>query len=292
MDATWQDETLESFDSVELFGFQANPQQEAKASVILVHGYGEQSEAYRELIGPWLAENFAVYVFDLRGHGRSGGDRGYVRQFEDYLDDLDLIYARVQDRNKKQPIFLIGQDLGALIAGMFTASRKPLLAGLILCGLPWQLPVTPLQQQVVRSMASFMPKRPFGPQKLKRLAFGEEAPESEKFIGFAGKGMPARVLWEILQALTSLSQDADNLQLPLFLIQARQDPYGDVSKLEDLQERAMSYDKTCWLLDGGQHRLLKNNDRLAVSPRIISWLNERYDRPNEVDEMDEQSENF
>lgn len=54
----------------------------------IVHGYGDHGGRYQHL-QEWLAAcGVASHALDLRGHGLSGGRRGYVTRWEDYLDDL------------------------------------------------------------------------------------------------------------------------------------------------------------------------------------------------------------
>jgi len=285
MDAPWQDETLESFDNIELRGFHVRPEG-AKAIVILIHGYGEQIQAYEDLVKSWVTAGFGVYGFDLRGHGKSGGHRGYARQFEDYLDDLDLIWARVEAHAEKLPIFLIGQDLGGLVAGIFVASRKPSMAGLVLCGIPFQLPLTSMQFKLCRVLSKITPRRSFGLHKLSYLAFGEEKP-ADSDLGFQAVGMPCRLIIEISLAIGQVMEDADCLLGPLLIIHGRKDPFGPEKQVQELHDLAMSFDKSIWLLEGASHRILSREDRFAVNQRLLDWMNQRYNRPSEADSLDD-----
>src|SRR5207244_2707110 len=82
-----------------------------------------------------LAERgYAVYAFDLRGHGLSEGHRVWIDSFEDYLDDLDVFVARVRARESDKPLFLFGHSMGGAIATLYTLERKPPLRGLLLSG--------------------------------------------------------------------------------------------------------------------------------------------------------------
>ena len=49
-----------------------------EALLIVIHGYGEHSGRYEDLIQDFSSRGYAVFVPDLRGHGRqSAGLRGY-----------------------------------------------------------------------------------------------------------------------------------------------------------------------------------------------------------------------
>ena len=54
------------------------PDAEPSAAVVVVHGINEHSGRYARLAGDLTRHGYAVYAMDLRGHGRSEGDRAMV----------------------------------------------------------------------------------------------------------------------------------------------------------------------------------------------------------------------
>ena len=84
-----------------------------RAVIILAHGFTEHSKKYGELATYLVAKGFAVHAIDHLGHGMSEGERYYVEDFQDYVDDLEFfsnmvkkIYLR--DYNLDLPFFLLG----------------------------------------------------------------------------------------------------------------------------------------------------------------------------------------
>jgi alpha-beta hydrolase superfamily lysophospholipase len=98
----------------------ANSQSEEsgpRGTFIITHGLGEHSECYHPL-AKVLAENgWHVMAWDLRGHGRSEGKRGYVNHFSDFRRDLEIFVrlARKQSRGAQTPFILFGHSMGGLI---------------------------------------------------------------------------------------------------------------------------------------------------------------------------------
>jgi lysophospholipase len=69
---------------VEIF-FQKWVAQKAKAALVLVHGVGEHSGRYNNLLNALQGKGISVFAIDHRGHGKSHGKRGHVDSFMDYV---------------------------------------------------------------------------------------------------------------------------------------------------------------------------------------------------------------
>ena len=68
------------------------PEQEANAVITIVHGGGEHSGRYLNVANYLVPRGYAVYAYDLRGHGKSPGKRGHVNRFaESLVKWIDLV---------------------------------------------------------------------------------------------------------------------------------------------------------------------------------------------------------
>lgn len=103
-----------------------------RAVIALVHGIAEHSGRYAWLAAKANARGLGVVATDLRGHGRSPGERSYVERFDDYLLDVDALLAKGQELAAGRPLFLMGHSMGGAIALRWLAQRQRPLAGLIL----------------------------------------------------------------------------------------------------------------------------------------------------------------
>ena len=56
--------------------------------IVIVHGMGEHSSRYQNLIRALAGEGIGFYAYDQRGHGRSPGQRGYIQSFHELTEDL------------------------------------------------------------------------------------------------------------------------------------------------------------------------------------------------------------
>src|SRR5262249_7034890 len=110
VDRGW--ETFSGSGGVELFGQYWKPARPARGVVIVQHGLKDHGTRYAAFAARLVAEGYAVYAMDLRGHGRSSGRRVTIDSFDEYLDDFDIWVRRVKDREPGRPIFLFGHSMG------------------------------------------------------------------------------------------------------------------------------------------------------------------------------------
>jgi alpha-beta hydrolase superfamily lysophospholipase len=61
---------------------------EPKAVFAVVHGYGEHSGRYLNPVNYFVPRGLAFYAYDLRGHGKSAGQRGHVNCFDGYYHEI------------------------------------------------------------------------------------------------------------------------------------------------------------------------------------------------------------
>jgi acylglycerol lipase len=110
------------------------PEGEPVGVICLVHGLGEHSARYAHL-GGFLAQNgYALFAFDLRGHGKSGGPRGHAPTYDAVMDDVAVALNETSKRFPNRPLFLYGHSLGANLALNYVLRRKPILSGVIATG--------------------------------------------------------------------------------------------------------------------------------------------------------------
>jgi alpha-beta hydrolase superfamily lysophospholipase len=94
--------------------------------VLINHGYAEHCGRYHEVAHVIVNAGWAAFSYDVRGHGQSPGERGYIERFAIYLDDL----AAMQDAARAlaaadAPLVLLGHSHGGLIALRALADDRP-----------------------------------------------------------------------------------------------------------------------------------------------------------------------
>ena len=107
------------------------PDTRPKAVVCLVHGLGEHSGRYAQL-GAFLSHHgYALFAFDLRGHGQTEGQRGHTPEHDALLADVTSALAEASRSFPACPTFLYGHSLGGVIVLNYALRQRPALAGVV-----------------------------------------------------------------------------------------------------------------------------------------------------------------
>jgi len=134
---------------------------EARLSLVAMHGFSAHCGLYRHVGRALAARGIAVTQFDGRGHGHSGGRRGHVDDFEDYLDDLGMVVGWAKKQNAGVPWALMGHSLGGTIVSAFTLdpkrSEKPSRLVLLAPWLKLKMDVSTPKRMAANVMAKIAP---------------------------------------------------------------------------------------------------------------------------------------
>lgn len=111
----------------------------APGVVLIVHGLGEHGARYAHVAAHLNQHGWAAVSYDHRGHGRSPGKRGALKDHHDFLHDLAAVVDATRTAYPDRPLVLVGHSLGGAIAARFVASQaQPPEAA------PWARPVEAL----------------------------------------------------------------------------------------------------------------------------------------------------
>ena len=251
------------------------PAGEPRATVLVVHGVIEHSGRYAKFANDLNLHGYAVHTMDLRGHGRSDGDRILVRRFDDYLDDVELFVQRVAQRQAGKPMFLFGHSMGGAIVALLAATRQPNVRGVILSA-PSVLVaggVFPVLRRLAAVVSVVWPTLRLvhmGCRFLSRDPAVVEAFRNDPLV-FHG-GFPVRTGAEILRAAKRLQTAADGLALPLLVLHGTGDLVTDCRGSRLLVARAGSANKNLRLYAGLYHDLLHEPEREQVLADLLAWL--------------------
>jgi len=247
---------------------------ETRATVLVVHGYGEHCGRYQNPVGALRPRGFEVFAFDYRGHGQAGGRRGHVDRFAEYLDDLDRALEVARSRGKR-PLFLLGHSLGGLIAARYVIERRKDFAGLVLSSpfFGFRLKLPPLKKSVGRLASRWAPrltlKNELDVRTLSRDPAVGEAYARDRFVHRVGT---ARWLTESTAAQARCLEEAGAITLPVLGYAGDADAIADHDATRAVFDRIAARDKTLTIYPGGYHELMNDTCKDEVLAALVKWL--------------------
>jgi acylglycerol lipase len=264
---------------VQLYEQAWHPAAAARAAVVIVHGLKDHSARYAALAARLTQLGFAVYAFDLRGHGRSSGIRVFVHKFDEYLDDLAIFLARVAVREPGRPVFLFGHSMGGAIVTLYALTRAPALAGLVLSAPALRVDVSGFKRAATRAVAALKPDAAVFQLDLAQFSRDERVVAECRAdpLVYQPPGTAATAAG-LLAAMATIDARGRELAIPLLALHGTADRVTDPAGSRALVEHAGSRDKLLKLYDGYFHDLLHEPGGDRVADDLARWLDERAPR--------------
>ncbi|KAL6069540.1 Lysophospholipase [Balamuthia mandrillaris] len=238
---------------VQLF-YRSWTRQRAKGAIILVHDVGSHSGRYEDLYSALFFSGYSIYLYDLRGHGRSPGQRGHVEDWLHFRSDLhtfvELVHKQLNNKAKHNankhhskselnaasasavplPLFLMGHGVGGTIVADYVLHSSTRVSGLALFSPCLHSPANSsvVQELATYTMSMLWPTYNWNWRTgavAEELLVDEVDPLSHSLVS-------ARLDAELREAEKAIHGRVSRLALPLFLTVAKEEA---VEKREGIQ---------------------------------------------------------
>jgi lysophospholipase len=242
--------------------------------ISVVHGYGDHGGRYKRLARYFTPLGFTVYAIDLRGHGESPGKRGHIRQFEDYLLDIDAFLTYVRGSALGNPILLLGHSMGALAAVRYVEERETEIAGLALSS-PFfgvKMAVPTWKRAAAMHLSRFMPTLTMPSDlNVEWLTHDPEILAETVRDRLVHRDATPRWFTEALKAQEAAVGSTDRIQVPVLLQVAGDDRIADAAVTERFIER-LSCPVTVHRYAGLYHEIYNEVERDTVFADLARWI--------------------
>ncbi len=246
-----------------------------KATVLVTHGFGEHSGRYGSLAAHLAHRGFAVYAFDLRGHGRSPGQRGHINTWRDYWYDLVMFRDFVEGRERQVPVFVYGHSMGSLVVLDYLTYQTPGLQGAILSGV--LLEPGKVANPLLIAMAHLLSR--YQPTFSLRLGLDVQALSRDPEVVEAYRKDPlvhnrASARWgtEVLKTIAAVKAQIKNIGDPLLILHGEADRINRVEGAHWLFREVSSTDKELRIYPEGYHEPHNDLQKEEVLHDITDWL--------------------
>lgn len=248
-------------------------------TIILIHGIGWHGGFYLPLLSRLKDEGFRTIALDLRGHGKSEGERGkhlYEELIEDVLDAIDYAITKYGEN-----VYLFGSSFGASVA-YYSAIRKPRIKGLILNN-AWDinnLPPTINQERIRHKLDKFSnePRKMIPLWVMMGLKMSWNLFDNKfRFLTLLNDRLWHRQWsvqsWKSFIDYKPDQKDEENFDTPLLVITGENDGMLPLSYTKKVYDHLSASKKDLSIIKEAGHMIMLEHLNQSI-PVITEWLKE------------------
>jgi len=272
-------------DRLDLSEFRWVPDGEVIAHVVLIHGYAEHCGRYQDFARALNRHDIALYAYDLRGHGQSGGRRGHIDDFSLLVSDHKHYLRHMGGIFKHKPLFFLGHSLGGLILARHATENDPAATGLIFSSPLLQLPpdTSPLLLRFAKLISTLAPGLPVGRVEAPALSRDKAVLHDYENDPLVYQGrINARTGAQIHAAIETVLPRLPEITLPIYVLHGDHDWIVPVSASTMLHDVVQSEDRILRIYEGAYHELLNDLDKQQVTTELCTWLFRQVDAWHET----------
>lgn len=244
--------------------------------LIATHGIGEHLDRHGYL-NNLCGHDLNIFQYDLRGHGRSSGEKAYISNFEQYYQDLDDCIRYLKEKYHMKDYILFGHSMGALItcgyAKKYLANPDEeilLPKGIIVNAPPVAFPgalgkvVAMISDSVVGKLASFKASLPLGGLvDLKHLSHRPEVAQEYVEDKYNHLKLHTKLLLELVNASRDVFSSSLGVNIPVTCSYGSKDGIVSPEAIAKYFKEIMP-EATLKVIDGAYHEIHNELDKYRV----------------------------
>lgn len=266
--------TFRGHGDLELYYQRWRPEATPGAVLVVVHGYGEHSGRYGNVVDWFVPKGYTVYALDMRGHGRSEGKQGYVESYAEYRADVAAFLDLVRGEEPEQKIFLLGHSQGGLTVLNYVLHDSAGLAGVVASGPVLSPPgISPFLLWLSKVLSNVWPslvlETGLDTRALSRDPAVEEAYINDPLVH--GKGTP-RLSTEVMDTADWTQAHAAQMELPCLIVHGGADRLSFPEASQRFFENITFDDKERIEYKDYYHEVFNDLGKEKVLADVEDWL--------------------
>jgi alpha-beta hydrolase superfamily lysophospholipase/SAM-dependent methyltransferase len=284
--------TFRTEDGVTIFYRAWLPPRPTTRAVLLLHRGHEHSGRLIETAERLGADgDAAVFAWDMRGHGRSGGERGHADSVGQLAKDLDGFSRHLAGEHgvASEDVVVVAHSVGAVVATAWVHDYAPPIRGLVLLApafavklyVPGAIPFLRAKQKLIGGghVTSYV--------RSCCLTHDRDEQRAHDADGAIFRQISVDLLLDLHDTAERLVADAGAVTTPTLVCAAGRDWVVRRGAQQRFYERLSSRVKQFEVFDGMFHDLLHEHDRGVVIDRVRSFVDECFARGPATAELDE-----
>jgi alpha-beta hydrolase superfamily lysophospholipase len=249
-------------------------QPQARHTFAVAHGLGEHSGRYAAFAQAMAARGMATYALDLRGHGKSQGQRGHLDSWGQWTEDIAAFVGRVESQTSGEVIPL-GHSFGGaamlstVLAGKLKSSRRFIVSSPALkikVAVPqWKVSLGAVTSRLAPRLAM---NNEVDPGTVSRIPEVVQAYRTDPLVHAK---ISSRMYTEWAGAARDVLARADQIQIPFLILAGDADRLIDPAGSEELHAKAPRL-STLEILPGRYHEPFNDLGSDEVFDIIARWV--------------------
>ncbi len=265
--------TFQGANGLELYYQSWHPLALARAVLVIIPGHGGHSSIFTKMAEYLIERNYIVYSFDLRGNGRSLGQRGYINNWAEFREDLKIFLNLVKSKEPQQDLFIIGQSMGGTIALDYILREPNQPQGLILISPALGLGVSGWKLFLGKVLSSILPRFALNTS----ISFCAASRDPEVVAICAKDPLrhsqgTARLAAQLLQTIDWIYAHATEIEVPLLILHGGADRVTLPENSRILFECLTLADKEIREYPDSYHELHWDINYLEVLADMDHWI--------------------
>lgn len=256
------------------------PDLPVKAVVILIHGIGEHIGRYENVAQMFNDNQYAFIGADLIGNGKSGGQRGHVDSFDNFLDIIDHLLTEADSRFPGIPIILYGHSLGGSLVLSYAMKRNPSVAGIIASAPGLEVTKVPLLKVLVgKLMVSVYPRFSMT-NSLDVSGLSRDPSVVQDYVNdpLVHPYVSVRLGLDLLSLGKWLQENGKTIDMPLLIVHGEKDRLVNITGTRNFA-RQYKGDLTFIEFPGGYHELHNDLEKEDLFSKMLDWISTKVLQP-------------
>jgi len=254
--------------------YRAWPVSGASITFAVIHGLGEHSGRYERFARGMAEFQMATYAIDLRGHGKSAGQRGHIDAWSQWTDDAAALIKQVEAQASGEVVPLGHSFGGVAMLSTMLAGKAPNAKRFIVSSpaLKLKVKVPAWKASLAGILSSVAPKLAMNNDvdagTVSRIPEIVDAYRTDPLVH--GK-ISTRLYAEWLRAATDVLDRAKAIKVPFLILAGTDDRLIDPAGSRELHQRAPVMSELR-MLDGRYHEPFNDRGSDQVFTVIADWL--------------------
>jgi len=271
-----QEEWLDGKGGLRIFTRHWEPAQAPTATLVICHGVNSHGGQYIRAAEDFAAHGYAVTALDLRGRGRSEGERFYTDSIDDYVSDVAQTIELARSKHPDLPVYLLGHSAGGVTSVTYALDYQDRIDGLICESFAFRVYAPDIALKLLEGASHLIPHTHV--LKLKMEDFSRDPAWVAQLNAdplTLDEVQPVQTVASFARAGERFEREFSRITLPVLILHGTADKATRPDGSQQFFDEAGSSDKTLKLYEGHYHDLLNDLGREQVMDDIIGWIDAR-----------------